>query len=80
MLSLRYSFTSVRTRLKPITLDNRHALKMLCKHPASQQTSHTCADHHSVLTAQAALLSLPASWFQYDSYPFFFALWSTHLV
>jgi hypothetical protein len=80
MLSLRYSFTSLRTLWKPITLDNRHALKMLCKHTASQQTGHTCADHHSVLTAQAALLSLPAYWFQYDSSPFFFAPWSTRPV
>ncbi len=80
MLSLRYSFTRVRTRWKPITLDNCHALKMLCKHLACQQTGHTCADHHSVLTTQAALLSLPAYWFQYDSYPLFFVQWSTHLV
>src|SRR5579864_8146309 len=51
VLPLRYSFTRMRTLQKPIAFDNRHARKMLCKHPAGQQTGHTCANHYGVLTA-----------------------------
>jgi hypothetical protein len=68
VLSLRYSLARVRTRYVPIALDNRHARKMLRKYPTGKQTGHTRADHHSMLTAQASRLSLPACWFQYDLY------------
>jgi hypothetical protein len=58
MLPLRDSFTRESALWKTITLDNRHARKMLRKHPASQQAGHTRADHYSLLAAQFAQLFL----------------------